>query len=358
MSIVDVRAERPYQVHVGPGVAVLLDEALGDAERVAVLYPEGLQALAERVVAGLSRAIVRIPLPDAEASKTPAVLARCWNALAEAGLTRSDAVVGIGGGATTDLAGFVAATWLRGVAYVSVPTSVLAMVDAAVGGKTGINLPSGKNLVGAFYEPSAVLCDLDLLAQLPPEELRPGLAEVVKAGFIADPAILGLFENDPEGALDPASSTLAELIVRAIAMKASVVGADFRESTSVGTHVGRELLNYGHTLGHAIERHEGYTWRHGNAISVGMVFAAELSRLAVGMPDALVARHRAILGSLGLPVSYPSAAWPALREAMNLDKKTRGSALRFVVLSDVAAASILKSPDERMLAEAFARIGR
>jgi 3-dehydroquinate synthase len=223
---------------------------------------------------------VRIDLPDGEAAKTAQVAARCWSVLGAAGFTRSDAVIGLGGGSTTDLAGFVAATWLRGVRLVTVPTSLLAMVDAAVGGKTGINTPEGKNLVGAFYEPLGVLCDLDALRGLSLPELRSGMAEVVKCGFIADPEILTLVEDDPAVALDPDGPVIAELVRRAIQVKATVVSADLRESTSVGTNVGREALNYGHTLGHAIEQHEHYRWRHGEAISTGMVFVAELARRA------------------------------------------------------------------------------
>lgn len=356
MTSIPVSAEQPYEVHVGHGVASRLADTLGTSARVAVLYPAAMDALASRLVADLDRDVIRVPLPDAEAAKTPDTLVACWTALAEAGFTRSDAVVAIGGGATTDLAGFVASSWLRGVRYVSVPTTLLAMVDAAVGGKTGINLAEGKNLVGAFYEPAAVLCDLALLQTLPADELRPGLGEVIKAGFIDDPVILDLIEADPAAALDPSSDTLAELVVRAVAMKARVVTADLREATSVGTNVGRELLNYGHTLAHAIERAEHYQWRHGNAVSVGMMFAAELSRLSVGMPEALVERHRAILTSVGLPTRYAGAPWADLRAAMNLDKKTRGSSLRFVVLADIATPSILVGPDESILTEAYQRL--
>ena len=190
------------------------------------------------------------------------------------------AVLGLGGGATTDLAGFVAATWLRGVDIVHVPTTLLGMVDAAVGGKTGINTDAGKNLVGAFHQPAAVLVDLATLETLPPNELVAGMAEIVKAGFIADPRILELIEADPQAAVDPAGAVLPELIRRAITVKAEVVAADEKESAL------REILNYGHTLAHAIERREQYRWRHGAAVSVGLVFAAELGRLAGRLDDA------------------------------------------------------------------------
>jgi 3-dehydroquinate synthase len=268
----------------------------------------------------------------------------------QAGLTRSDVVVGFGGGAVTDLAGFVAATWMRGVPVVHVPTTLLAMVDAAVGGKTGINTAAGKNLVGCFHEPSAVLVDLATLATLPTEELVPGAAEVVKAGFVADPAILDLVEADPAAALDPAGPVLPELVRRAIRVKADVVGADLRES-----HL-REVLNYGHTLGHAVERREGYRWRHGNAVSVGLVFAAELARAAGRLDDATADRHRDVLDALGLPTRYDPDAFDELVAAMQGDKKARAGRLRFVVLDGLARPGRLEDPDRALLERAYAAV--
>lgn len=358
MIRVDVRAERPYAVEIGAGALAGLAGAVGDAQRVAVLHPRALRGVAERAADTLDADVTLVELPDAERAKTAAVLDGCWRLLADEGFTRSDAVVGLGGGATTDLAGFVAATWLRGVRYVAVPTTVLGMVDAAVGGKTGINLPQGKNLVGAFHEPAAVLCDTDLLATLPDADVRAGLAEVVKCGFIADPAILDLVEADPAAVADPASPALVEAVVRGVRVKADVVSADLREATSVGRQVGRELLNYGHTLGHAIERREGYTWRHGEAISVGMVFVAELSHALGRLDAATLARHRSVLAAVGLPTSYDAGAWDELRAAMNLDKKTRGSALRFVVLDALAQAAILSAPPEDALRAAWDRVAK
>lgn len=353
LSTIDVTAERPYQVVVGNGALEFLPQYLADVQRIAVIHPPVMRASAERIGTGCDAEVMLIEVPDGERAKTTEMLQQCWDRLAAAGFTRSDAIVGMGGGSTTDLAGFVAATWLRGVRYVSVPTTVLGMVDAAVGGKTGINLDAGKNLVGAFYEPYTVLCDLLFLAELPPAELRSGLAEVVKAGFIADPAILTIIEDDPALALDPRGDVICALIKRSIEVKAAVVGSDLRERTSVGRDLGREVLNYGHTLGHAIERHQGFTWRHGEAISVGMAFVAELSRRLGLLDDDTVERHHRLLHELGLPTSYPTEAWPALREAMNLDKKTRASALRFVVLEGLARARIVESPDEAVLEAAF-----
>jgi len=357
---IDVSAERPYPVLVGRGLLSELPALLpGATEQVAVIHPPTLINLAERVCSALAaagREPVRIDVPDGEAAKTADVAAHCWSVLGTAGFTRSDAVVAVGGGATTDLAGFVAATWLRGVRLVTVPTSLLAMVDAAVGGKTGINTPEGKNLVGAFWEPVGVLCDLDVLAGLSVAELRSGMAEVVKCGFIADPAILDLMELDPAAALDPAGPVIAELVRRAVQVKATVVSADLREATSVGDQVGREALNYGHTLGHAIEQHERYRWRHGEAISTGMVFVAELARRAGFIGADLADRHRNVLQSLQLPTTYRADAYPDLRQLMAVDKKSRGSTLRFVVLHGLARPAILSGPDPELLKAAYADI--
>ena len=350
---VDVFTEHPYQVLVEHGVSALLPQFLDGVERVAIIHPPGLGSLAAGITDSLEQRITPIVVPEAEQAKTPAVLTQCWDVLAEAGFTRSDAIVGLGGGATTDLAGFVAATWLRGVRYVSIPTTVLGMVDAAVGGKTGINLSAGKNLVGAFYEPYTVLCDLGLLGDLPAAEIRSGMAEVVKTGFIADPAILTIIEDDPAEALNTEGEVICALVKRAIAVKASVVGADLRERTSVGRDIGRELLNYGHTLAHAIERDQEYLWRHGEAVSIGMVFVAELSRRLGRLDEDTAARHARVLRSLGLPTCYQAETWPKLREAMNLDKKTRAATLRFVILEELAHAAILEGPDEDLLRECF-----
>ena len=360
VTSIPVQAERPYEVLVGAGVVAQLPTLLApEVRRVAVIHPPTLIALAERAVSLLRAAgveTVRIDVPDAEAAKSASVASRCWSVLGTAGFTRSDLVVGIGGGSTTDLAGFVAATWLRGVGLVNVPTSLLGMVDAAVGGKTGINTAEGKNLVGCFHEPVGVLCDLDVLASLPQPDLVAGLAEVVKCGFIADPQILTAIEADPAGAVTPGSALLPELVERSIRVKAAVVSADLREATSAGDRVGRELLNYGHTLGHAIERREQYRWRHGEAVSVGLVFAAELSRLAGGLDEGTTYRHKEILAALRLPVSYPAEAYDDLLATMAVDKKTRGSTLRFVILTALGKGAILAGPPEPLLRQAYAAV--
>jgi 3-dehydroquinate synthase len=357
---ITVAGPRPYQVLVGYGLLAEVPALLGPrVQRVALLHPPTMIKTAERLSHLLTTADlepVRIDVPDAEAAKSVAVAERCWSILGNAGFTRSDAVVGLGGGATTDLAGFVAATWLRGVRVVMVPTSLLGMVDAAVGGKTGINTAEGKNLVGCFYEPAGVVCDLETLSTLPHADLVAGLAEVIKCGFIADSEILTMIESDPASAVRPDSPLLRELIKRAVSVKAHVVTADFRETTSTGSTVGREQLNYGHTVGHAIERRERFAWRHGDAISVGMVYAAELARLAGRLDPATAGRHRTVLSSVGLPTSYAADAFDDLLQIMALDKKTRGSTLRFVILNDLASAEILAAPEERLLRTAYAAV--
>jgi 3-dehydroquinate synthase len=363
LTRIPVRAERPYEVLVGHGVLTEVPALLSGADRVAVIHPPTLIDQAARLVGALEdagREVVRIDVPDAEGAKTAEVAARCWSVLGQAGFTRSDAVVGLGGGATTDLAGFVASTWLRGIKVVHIPTTLLAMVDAAVGGKTGINTAEGKNLVGAFHPPAGVLCDVDVLVTLPEADLVAGLAEVVKCGFIADPVILDLVEAavtaDSTVARSAANPHLRELIERAVRVKAEVVAADLRESSL------REILNYGHTFGHAIEQVEHYTWRHGEAISVGMVYVAELARLTghlAGLEgDALVARHRSVLESLGLPTTYAAGRWDDLLTAMRRDKKSRGSTLRFVVLDRLAQPNRLAGPDDALLQAAYGLVSR
>ena len=292
-------------------------------------------------------------MPDAESAKTSAVLVDLWDRLGAAAFTRSDVVVALGGGTVTDLGGFLAATWLRGVAVIQVPTTVLAMVDAAVGGKTGINTAAGKNLVGAFHPPQAVLCDLASLQSLPRDDLRAGVGEVVKGGFIADPVILDLIEADPSASLDAGSGLLRELIERKIRVKARVVAEDLREAWL------REILNYGHTLGHAIEQVEEYRIRHGEAISVGMVFAAELAHRAGLIDVPLVDRHRRVLSAIGLPTTdhwsrvEPDVRFGQLLDAMRRDKKSRGSLLRFVVLDGLGSVTRLEGPGEGELRDAY-----
>jgi 3-dehydroquinate synthase len=356
---ITVRGAEPYDVVIAAGALEHVASLVGsEVRRVAVLHQPALGFVVDQVEAALGDRldVVRIEIPDGEGAKTAAVAVSAWDTLGAGGFTRSDMVIGVGGGAATDLAGFVAATWLRGVRLIQVPTTLLAMVDAAVGGKTGINIAAGKNLVGAFYPPVGVICDLSTLASVPRADYVAGLAEIVKAGFIADPRILEIIESDPVAATSPMGRHTAELIRRAVEVKADVVAADLRETSSVG--LGREILNYGHTLAHAIEKHEGYRWRHGDAVAVGLVFAAALAREAGCLDIETAQRHRRILESLKLPTTYSADAWPQLRAAMNLDKKTRGSTLRFVVLEGLAKARMLTDPPDALLDQAYAEVAR
>jgi 3-dehydroquinate synthase len=346
-----VGGESPYDVVVGRGVLEELPSLVGTAPaQVLLVHSQSMGELATRVETALGGGdleVVRTAVPDGEAAKTVEVADDLWSLLGRRAFTRSDAVVSLGGGAVSDLAGFVAATWLRGVRIVHVPTTLLGMVDAAVGGKTAVNTSEGKNLVGAFHPPAAVLCDLSTLDTLPREDLASGMAEVVKAGFLRDTTILEIVEADPRAALDPSGPAMLELVERAVRFKADVVGADLRERG------GREVLNYGHTLGHAIEKVEQFRWRHGDAVSVGLVYAAELSRLAGHLDDDTVARHRNVLELLHLPTTYPQGSWPALLHAMSVDKKARGSTRRFVILEGIGRPTILEGPEPAVLEAAF-----
>jgi 3-dehydroquinate synthase len=324
-----------------------------NAKKVLVIHPVGLSPSAEllrEALIGADFEAILAGVPDSEDAKRVEVAAFCWGIMGQSDFTRSDAVIGFGGGSTTDLAGFVAATWLRGVQLIQVPTTLLGMVDASIGGKTGINTAEGKNLVGAFYSPTRVIVDLDTLSTLPRNEILAGFAEVVKYGFISDPRILELIEHDVDTATNPSTDVFREIIERCVAIKAKVVGGDFKESGL------REILNYGHTLGHAIEHAERYKWRHGAAISIGMVFVAELARIAGRLSDEVVDRHRSVLRLLGLPVSYPAAKWNQLVETMQRDKKSRAGALRFVVLDDIAKPTIMTAPTPEILHAAYQEI--
>lgn len=371
MTAIEVTGASPYTVTVGRGLDAAIIASIPErAARVLIVHSAPLRERADALkdlaaARGLTPVLAEVP--DAEAGKTAEVMAFCWKVLGQSDFTRSDVVMGVGGGAVTDLAGFVAASWLRGIDVIQVPTTLLAMVDAAVGGKTGINTAEGKNLVGAFHEPISVWCDVERLLTLPRHDLVAGLAEVIKAGFIADGAILDIVEAnaallaadapqsgargaagaDARGLNAEALPVLEELMARAIQVKADVVSADLKES-----HL-REILNYGHTFGHAIEYTERYSWRHGAAVSVGMVYAAELARLVGKLSDSEVDRHRAILGSLGLPTSYRPGRWDALYLAMRRDKKTRADLLRFVILHGIGNPQRLEGPDPTLLAAAY-----
>lgn len=333
-----------HEVLVGSDLLGDLPDLIGlgpHVRRAAVVGTASVEHLVAAVAAGLAHAgltVERLGVPDGEAAKTPAALVDAWQRLAALPLGRDDLVVAVGGGAVTDLAGFLAATWNRGVAVVHVPTTLQGQVDAAIGGKTGINLARGKNLVGAFHQPVAVVCDITTLATVPTRDRRSGLGEVLKYGFIDDPAVLDLLDQRPADAVAGAADLLAELVERSVRIKARVVAADARETGE------RALLNYGHTLGHAIEACTGYgTYRHGEAVALGMVAAAELGeRLGVSVRG-LAERTRDLLTPLGLPTGGVETDDGPLLDAMARDKKARGG-VRFVLCREPGDAFLSPEP--------------
>ena len=354
-AIVEVGGERPYAITIGPGL--LDDGALlgsGLRGRHVLLISDGNVAplYADRITRALraARPDARIDgylLPPGEASKTLAHFAEAIDALAATGATRDACVVALGGGVVGDLAGFVAACWMRGIDCMQIPTTLLAMVDSSVGGKTAVDLPQGKNLVGAFHPPRAVIADTEALLTLPPRELRAGLAEVVKYGAIRDAAFLDWLEAQADALLAGDDAALAEAIARSCRHKAEIVERDPFERGE------RALLNFGHTFGHAIEAEQGFGGlNHGEAVAVGMVLAARLSARRGLSADADAERLAALLARFGLPVGLPDGLDPvALLERMRLDKKAAADGLRFVLWDGVGAARVVAGvPDEAVLA--------
>jgi 3-dehydroquinate synthase len=339
MKKISIAAEIRYEVTIGENYVSALNEIKSEHQKVLVLIPAKLKRHIKIKDTGN---LFVLYMPDGELQKELSSLTYVWNQLARRNFGRLDAIVGIGGGATTDLAGFAAATWLRGISWYAIPTSLAAMVDASIGGKTGINAISGKNLIGAFYSPRKVIIDLDFLQHLPKRDISAGMAEVIKCGFIKDKKILALLRKD---VLD-----LEEIIYRSARVKAKVVGADFRESKE------RELLNYGHTLGHAIESDSKYKLRHGEAVSVGLVFAAELSHIVRGLNQDVVKEHREILQSFNLPISYPKSKFQNLLKKMQVDKKVKNGRLRFIGLDDVCKPVWLEELRKADIAKAYERI--
>jgi 3-dehydroquinate synthase len=349
-------ASAAYEVHVGRGLVDRLDELLpplSGARSAAVVRPAALGALADRAaraLEGRGLAVHVLEVPDGELAKRLAVVETLYQRLAAIPAHRADPIVAVGGGATTDAAGFAAATWLRGVPLVSLPTTLLAMVDAAIGGKTGVDLEAGKNLVGAFHQPSAVVADLDALATLPEPELRAGMAEVIKAGLIADPGLATACLERAPAAVSGDLDALAPLVEAAIRTKAEVVGADEREAGR------RTVLNYGHTLGHALERLAGYRGlRHGEAVALGMVFAARVAEATGLAAPGLVEGHVELLRAAGLPVGGVDLDPDAVLEAMGTDKKHGGAGggLRLVLLSAPGRPRLVPAPERQVLVEAI-----
>ena len=351
MKKIHVSADREYDVLIDVDyLAALSDRAQGRA-RVAVVFSESMKDRIPQLEAGDCE-FFYLPIPDGEVGKSAAVLVQAWNWLGAAGFTRADLIVGIGGGSVTDFAGYLAASWLRGMDWIAVPTTVAGMVDAAVGGKTGINSDYGKNLIGAFHSPIAVLIEPSWLETLPDRDFAAGLAEVVKCGFIADGEILKLISSKSLADIRTSRDLTVELIERSVAVKARVVSGDFKESFD------REILNYGHTFGHAVELLSKYSLRHGECVSIGMAFIAYLSEgLSLISPE-VSKLHIETLSRLGLPVTYAGAPWPELLAAMKLDKKSRGNTLRFVVITEIGKTQRLENPIESELIAAYERLSQ
>ena len=341
MRSINVKAERNYQVVVGVNGLESIKEICKDHSKVLLIAPSSLIKLF-KLKDGKNLTI--FSTSDGENQKTVATLDRIWKKCAAIGLSRQDAIVGFGGGATTDLAGFVAATWLRGITWYAIPTSLAGMVDASVGGKTGINSSSGKNLIGSFYSPARVLIDPTFLESLSKRDLSAGMAEVIKCGFIADYKILNLVQED---VLD-----YSQLIYRATKVKSKVVSKDFKESKL------REILNYGHTLGHAIEKDSKYKLRHGEAVSIGMVFASELSRELAGLSEDAVQLHRELLQNFNLPIRYPRSRWKNLSTLLLMDKKVKQSKVRFIGISKIGKPVWLEDVSSSLLAKVYERIAK
>jgi 3-dehydroquinate synthase len=348
---------RAYDVRIGEfapeATADFLTAALGKCTGVAVLVDAQVASLSPRVGALVGALSARLPrvrqlnLAPGEAAKTLTQIEASCQWLAQHGYDRGAAVIGVGGGAATDHAGFAAAIYLRGISFALVPTTLLAMVDASVGGKTGVDLPAGKNLVGAFHQPRAVVADLGFLDTLPAREQAAGLAEVVKAGLIADAPLFERIERQA-GALDRAA--LAEIITAAVQVKADVVTNDERETGR------RAILNFGHTIGHALESESAYALLHGEAVSLGMVAALTLGRARGVTEAALVPRATALLAKLGLPVDVGQRLSPQVLARIEVDKKRLSDGVKFIFVPRAGQATIVEVPLEdvkRQALEAF-----
>lgn len=350
--------DRAYDILIGPGLLSSLGAACAErlTGRRCLLVTDSHVAETPHLSAAVSSLaaagfeVVTQVVPAGEESKCAERLTALWDAAVEAKLDRKSFVVALGGGVTGDLAGFAAASYLRGVDFVQVPTTLLSMVDSAVGGKTGINLPAGKNLVGAFHQPRLVLADLDTLKTLPAREFNAGMAEVIKYGVIRDAELFGEIEHQVDAIRALDADLLRMLVRRSCELKAEVVGLDEREGGL------RAILNYGHTLGHAIENVAGYgQYLHGEAISIGMVYASELSETVCGLPPDATRRQRDLFSAFDLPVSRAGLVWEELFEAMTVDKKAQNALPRFVLAEELGRAGLPKAVDAETLRSTFLR---
>lgn len=335
--------ERRYPVVVGREVRTLVPEYVGflrAGEKIALVTSEPLAALyGEEIVATLRRAgyeATLILIPDGEAHKTLATVSLLYDAFLERRLERSSLVVSLGGGTIGDVVGFAAATYMRGIPFAQMPTTLVAQVDASVGGKVAVDHPKGKNLIGAFYQPRFVLADVTTLDSLPEREFRAGIPEVLRYGVIASPELFGLLETQMESLRQRDPELLTAVVAESVRVKASIVAADEKES-GIRAH-----LNYGHTFAHALETVTGYgEYLHGEAVAIGERCAAELARLRGLVPEAFCARQTSLLQRAGVPVNVPShVLGDALLDAMTRDKKVAGGKIRFIVPRGIGAVEI------------------
>ena len=348
-DVISVTAEQKYDVLIGCNWRDELSARASDRTRCAIITTESMKAVIGNLQAGECEFVYCI-IPDGEEGKRPEVLLKLWNWLAAAGFTRTDLVVGVGGGAITDIAGFAAATYLRGIDWIAIPTSVAGSVDAAIGGKTGANLDYGKNLVGSFHSPRAVLVDHSWFATLSDRDFSAGLAEVIKCGFIRDAQILQLMGNKNLQSIRKDDALVLELIRRAVQVKADVVSGDFKESFD------REILNYGHTFGHAVEKHAKYSLRHGECVAIGLAFMAHLQSELGLITDDVRDLHLTILTGIQLPVTYSAGDWPELRALMSMDKKSRGNTLRFVTITEIGKTDRIADVAQAHLVSAYEKV--
>jgi 3-dehydroquinate synthase len=341
---------RTYPIHIGSGLiasAELYAPHLAGA-RVAIVTNTVVAPLYLKAVKQATAAVAEIIVPDGEQTKSWQTLNQIFDALLSARCGRDTLIIALGGGVVGDLAGFAAAVYQRGVPFIQVPTTLLAQVDSSVGGKTAINHPAGKNMIGAFHQPRAVISDVATLDSLPERELRSGLAEVIKHGLALDAAFVEWLESNIEKVLKKDRAALVHAVRRSCELKARIVAEDERESGA------RALLNFGHTFGHAIEAGTGYgAWLHGEAVAAGMVMAAELSQLMGHLKKTEVGRVRELLKRAGLPVAGPALAPERLMELMALDKKAAKGRTRFVLLEALGRAALRADVDDAAVRRAI-----
>lgn len=350
MDNIKVRAEIDYEVIVGGEWLSFLQTVQRSHRKVLLVAPDFIAESARLRELTKDAGIFLFITPDGESQKDYSTVERMWTFLGRGEFGRNDAIVAIGGGATTDLAGFVAATWLRGIAWYAVPTTLAGMVDASVGGKTGINTTAGKNLVGSFYSPRAVCADISWLQNLPDRDFAAGLAEVIKTGFIQDITILQLLDGVP--GISAARELAINLVGKSVAVKAAVVSADFKEGRL------REILNFGHTLGHALEKIANYQMRHGEAVAIGLHFAAILSESELGLPEADTLHLRAMLEKFQLPVTVRKGEYQfsEVLALMSTDKKSRDGKIRFVGIRAPGEPDWIEGVSTDLLSQSYEKI--